>query len=260
MGLLSSESTTWKKKCYFVSVEIVVLRNYEQVSEQAARVVSDAMQGRPTLSICLPTGNTPRGMYRLLIRMYREKRLDFSRVIFFMLDEYVGLRSDHPYALRASLWREFLNFVNVRRANVYMPDESYEETIRRVGGIDLLICGIGVNGHLAFNEPGSPLDSRTRVVELTDSSIESIKGNFTRDELPNHALTVGLGTILDAHRVVMLASGSRKASALSRALTEEISPSIPASVLRLHSNAMVIADEDAAALYRVSGHQEKVSQ
>src|SRR5438046_10355047 len=109
-------------------------------------------------------------MYRELIRMYRQKnRLDFSKVRFFLLDEYMGLRPGHPQSFRADLWRVFLNYINVRPANVYLPDESYEETTRRSGGIDLLISGIGVSGQIACNEPGSALDSRNRIVELESS-------------------------------------------------------------------------------------------
>src|SRR5262249_1870763 len=142
-------------------VKILIKPTYEEMSEEAARIVADAIRSRPHLTMCMPTGRTPRGLYRELIRMYRDRRLDFSRVSFFSLDEYIGLRPDHPQSLRAVLWREFLNYVNVRRANVYSPDDTYEDVIHRAGGIDLAILGLGSNGHIAFNEPGSALDSRT---------------------------------------------------------------------------------------------------
>jgi glucosamine-6-phosphate deaminase len=187
-----------------------------------------------------------------LIRMYRERRLDFSRVSFFSLDEYAALRADHPQSLRAFLWREFLNYINVRRANVYTPGEDYEDVIRRAGGLDLVVLGLGTNGHIAFNEPGSPLDSRTRIVQLAESTLETMQDKFSREELPRRAITMGLATILDANRILLLAAGASKAPAFRRMLTGDVSPDIPASALRLHENVTVIADEDLAVAYRAS--------
>src|SRR5436190_17218853 len=182
--------------------------------------------------------------------MRRQNPLDFSKVKLFLLDEYIGLRPGHPPSFRADLWRVFLNYINVRPANVYLPDESYEETTRRSGGIDLLISGIGVNGHIAFNEPGSTLDSRTRIVELADSTIELMRSSFSPHELPHQAITMGLATILEARRIVLLASGSHKAQILAKAFAGEITTHVPASVLGLHSHLTVMADEEAAAIYR----------
>ena len=232
-------------------MEIQIRADYDDMSKEAARIVAEAIRAKPQLVLGVPSGNTPKGMYRELIRMYRQKnRLDFSKVRFFLLDEYTGLRPGHPDSFRAYLWRVFLNYINVRPANVYLPEENYEKTIRRSRGIDLLISGIGVNGHIAFNEPGSTLDSRTRIVELADSTIELMKISFSPRDLPRQAITMGLGTILEARGILLLASGSRKAQILGRALTGQITTDVPASVLRLHSNLTVIADEEAAAIYR----------
>ena len=232
-------------------MEIQIRADYDDMSKEAARIVAEAIRAKPQLVLGVPSGNTPKGMYRELIRMYRQKnRLDFSKVRFFLLDEYMGLRPGHPDSFRAYLWCVFLNYINVRPANVYLPEENYEKTIRRSRGIDLLISGIGVNGHIAFNEPGSTLDSRTRIVELADSTIELMKISFSPRDLPRQAITMGLGTILEARGILLLASGSRKAQILGRALTGQITTDVPASVLRLHSNLTVIADEEAAAIYR----------
>ena len=232
-------------------MEIQIRADYDDMSKEAARIVAEAIRAKPQLVLGVPSGNTPKGMYRELIRMYRQKnRLDFSKGRFFLLDEYMGLRPGHPDSFRAYLWRVFLNYINVRPANVYLPEENYEKTIRRSRGIDLLISGIGVNGHIAFNEPGSTLDSRTRIVELADSTIELMKISFSPRDLPRQAITMGLGTILEARGILLLASGSRKAQILGRALTGQITTDVPASVLRLHSNLTVIADEEAAAIYR----------
>jgi glucosamine-6-phosphate deaminase len=250
MGIFSSEvfgnpDGTGIENAKMIAVRFIVKRDYQELSHEAARLVADAVKTRPQVSLCLPTGSTPRGMYAELVRIHRSMRLDFSRVRMLNLDEYVGLRSDHPSSFRSYLWREFFNHVNVRRANIYMPDDSYEETIRNIGGIDLLISGIGTNGHIAFNEPGADLDSRTRVVTLADSTIESMRSRFVPDELPTQAITIGLGTIMDARRIVLLASGSSKAEILARALDEPVTPDVPASVIQLHPDVTVIADEDA---------------
>jgi glucosamine-6-phosphate deaminase len=237
-----------------MGMQVLIKRDYEELSRQAARLVAEAIRVKPKLVLCLAAGNTPQGMYRELIRIHRETRLDFSRVSFFQLDEYAGLRSDHPQSFRVILWRTFLNYINVRRANVYLPDESYDQTIQKLGGIDLLISGIGVNGHLAFNEPGSNFDSRTRLVDLADSTLQLMKGNFPPDEVPHQAITMGLGTIFDARRILLIASGTSKAVMLARALTEGVTPEVPASLLQRHPNVTVIADEEAAAIYRSISH------
>ncbi len=231
-------------------MQILVKPTYEELSVEAARIVGEAIRAKSHLLLCIPTGRTPRGMYRELIRLYRDRRIDFSRVSFFCLDEYVGLRADHPQSLRTFLWKEFLNYVNVRRANVYTPDENYESAIRKAGGIDLMVLGLGSNAHIAFNEPGSSFDSRTRIVDLADSTLLGMQNRFSANELPRQAITVGLGTIMDADRIVLLASGESKAEALRRTLTDEISSDVPASILRLHSKVTIIADEAAAAEYR----------
>ena len=248
MANLIQKSVSESANSLFVKIHICA--DYDEMSEEAARSVAEAIRAKPKLVLCVPSGNTPKGMYQELIRMRRQSQLDFSKVKFFLLDEYIGLRPGHPQSFRADLWRVFLNYINVRPANVYLPDESYEETTRRSGGIDLLISGIGVNGHIAFNEPGSALDSRTRIVELEDSTIELMKTSFSPPELPRKAITMGLATILEARRILLLASGSPKAQILARALTGEITTDVPASALRLHSNLTVIADEEAAAIYR----------
>ncbi|PYS19360.1 MAG: glucosamine-6-phosphate deaminase, partial [Acidobacteria bacterium] len=181
MANLIQKSVSESANSLFVKIHICA--DYDEMSEEAARSVAEAIRAKPKLVLCVPSGNTPKGMYQELIRMRRQNQLDFSKVKFFLLDEYLRLRPGHPQSFRTYLWRVFLNYINVRPANVYLPDESYEETTRRSGGIDLLISGIGVNGHIAFNEPGSALESRTRIVELEDSTIELMKTSFSPPEL-----------------------------------------------------------------------------
>ena len=237
-------------------MRVVITADYDEMSQQAAALVSEAIRSKPQLVLGVAAGNTPRGMYRELIRLYREIRLDFSRVSFLQIDEYLGLRPDHPQSFRSFLWRTFFNYVNVRRANIYVPSELYDETIQRLGGMDFLVTGIGVNGHIAFNEPGSPFDSRTRLVELADSTVNLIRPNFSEGELPGHGITMGLATIFEARRILLIASGRSKAEILARALTGNVTPEVPASMLQRHPNLTVIADEEAAAVYRSMSHVE----
>lgn len=227
-------------------MQIVIERDYQQFSNAAAGIVAAELTNHPALRLCLPTGNTPIGMYGELIRRHQSEGLDFSQAVFFNLDEYLGLPRWHPQSFRTYLWRRFFDHVNVTATNIHAPDERYEETIRDAGGIDLAILGIGSNGHVAFNEPGSPLDSRTRIVELAPSTIEGMRANFPPEELPRSAITVGLATILDARRILVLVSGERKSDILRRTLTEPVSPTLPASVLQQHPNVTVIADAAAA--------------
>ena len=134
------------------------------------------------------------------------------------------------------------------------PDELYEKTIWRVGGIDFLVCGIGLNGHLAFNEPRSPFDSRTRLVELASSTVDAIRSKFSEANYPMQGITMGLATMFEARRILAIASGTSKAAILARALSGDLTPEVPASVLQRHSNATVIADEQAAATYLALSH------
>src|SRR5207247_8560196 len=154
-----------RESAKFLAVRVHICGDDDEMSAEAARALAGAIRAKPQLVLAVPSGNTPKGMYQELIRMRGQNHLDFSKVKFFLLDEYMGLRPGHPQSFRAYLWSVFLNYINVRPANVYLPDESYEETTRRSGGIDLLISGIGVNGYIAFNEPGSTLDSRNGIVE-----------------------------------------------------------------------------------------------
>jgi glucosamine-6-phosphate deaminase len=217
-------------------MQVIVKSNYKEMSVAAARILADEIVANPRLSICLAAGNTPVGMYREL------RGLDFSNATFFYLDEYVELPKNHSERFRALLDREFFGPNNVPAQNIHAPDEGYEETIRSCGGIDWLVCGIGKNGHIAFNEPGSTFDSRTRVVELAESTIEGLRGKFRLDEVPRKAITMGLATIMEARKILLLASGSEKADIMTRALKGPLTADLPASVLQMHSNLTVITD------------------
>ena len=225
-------------------MQVIVKSNYKEMSIAAARIVVEAISAKPGLSICLAAGNTPTGTYREWIELHKTAGLDFSNATFFYLDDYVGLREGHPESFRCYLDRELFLPGHVDPAHVCAPDLRYEETIRRYGGIDLLICGIGKNGHLAFNEPGSPVDSRTRIVDLSESTIEGLRGKFSSDEIPRQAITMGLATIMEARQVLLLANGPEKGGILASAIKGPITTDVPASILQRHPQLTVLTDQE----------------
>jgi len=194
-------------------------------------------------------------MYAALLCNYRDESLDFSGLRTFNLDEYLGLAPEHPKSYHAYMREHFFDHVNIPESNRHIPAgspdvdvnsecEKYENAIRESGGIDLLILGIGANGHIAFNEPGSPFDSRTRVVELAAETIANARNYFANEaNVPDKAITMGIGTILEARRILLLASGVHKAESVKRALNGPVSESVPASALQLHPRVIAILDQ-----------------
>jgi len=214
--------------------------------------------GQPTV-LGLPTGSTPVGIYRELIRIHKEDGLDFSRVITFNLDEYFGLTGDDPHSYRRWMQETFFNHVNIRPENIHIPDGTipdeeaedfcagYEQLIRRAGGIDLQILGIGRTGHVGFNEPGSTRHSRTRLTTLDPVTRKDAAGDFFgEDNVPQQALTMGVGTILEARKIVILAFGEHKAAIVRRAVEGEMTDAIAASFLQKHPDTTFILDGAAA--------------
>jgi glucosamine-6-phosphate deaminase len=198
-------------------------------------------------------------MYQELVRLHREDGLDFSRVVTFNLDEYIGLPPDHPQSYHYFMRRNLFDHINIEPSNIHIPDgkprndygaycELYEELIARAGGIDLQVLGIGKNGHVGFNEPTSSLASRTRPKTLTKETLQDNQRLFGSNEaVPGSAITMGIGTILEARRVLLLASGASKAHAVAKAVEGPITAIVPASALQLHRDTTVIVDEEAAA-------------
>src|SRR5919108_4833611 len=236
-------------------------------SAQAARHVASMIEslirqnnsaGRPTV-LGLPTGSTPVGLYRELIRLHREAGLDFSRVITFNLDEYFPIQPDDPQSYHRWMCETFFNHVNIRPENIHIPDGTippeeaqeyclrYEQKVRRAGGIDLQLLGIGRTGHIGFNEPGSTRHSRTRLVTLDPVTRRDAAGSFFGEEnVPHQAITMGVGTILDARKIVILAFGEHKAPIVQRAVEEEMTDAIAASFLQKHPDTTFILDRAAA--------------
>jgi glucosamine-6-phosphate deaminase len=217
------------------------------LSRTASELVVKAIRTKRELTLGLPTGNTPLGMYEELVRSYREQQIDFSGIRTFNLDEYLGLQGNDPHSYRFYMQEHFFDHVKVPPGNVHIPQEagSYEDKIREAGGIDLLVVGMGLNGHIAFNEPGSSFASRTREVMLAPETIANAEMHFEGAPVPPRAITMGIGTILESRCIVLLASGASKADIVRRALHGPVSESVPASALQTHQNVIAILDEDA---------------
>jgi glucosamine-6-phosphate deaminase len=238
---------------------VFITNDYAELSREAARMIANAIRKKPDLRLGLATGDTQQGMYRELVRMHREEHLDFSRVITFNLDEYIGLPDGHPQSFRAAMQKSLFDRVNIPASQIHIPDgtardnfeevcNQYEEEICRAGGIDLQIVGIGKDGHIGFNEPTSSLASRTRPKTLTQQTIEDNRHNFpTGEEPPTTAITVGIGTILEARRILLLAAGAAKAKAVALAVEGPLTASVSASALQMHREVTVLVDHEAAA-------------
>ena len=240
-------------------VKVLIVKNYEELSLETALRIAEAVRSKPDIVLGLATGGTPLGCYRELIRMHREEGLSFSKVTTFNLDEYVGLPPSHPQSYHYYMFHNFFDHVDVRRENVHIPDgmaedldeecRRYEEAIKEAGGIDLQLLGIGRNGHIGFNEPGSPFDSRTRVVKLSEQTRKDNARFFNSiDEVPTHAITMGIGTIMEARRIILIASGEAKAEAIAKAVKGPKTVDVPASALQDHPDCLFIIDKEAASL------------
>jgi len=227
-----------------------------QVAQAAAAVIAAQVLQKPDSVLGLATGSTPMDTYRELISLHRGGVLDFSRVKSYNLDEYVGLPDGHPESYVSFMKRNLFDHINIgsyslpdgRARDLQRECESYEQAIKDDGGIDLQLLGIGRNGHIGFNEPASSLVSRTRLVALTQQTISDNARFFdAADEVPRHAISMGIGTILEAKRCIMLCFGEHKAKAVRAAIEGGVSQFTPASALQMHPDTTVFLDEAAAA-------------
>jgi glucosamine-6-phosphate deaminase len=234
-----------------------VFPDYEAMSTAVADAVARRLREDPSAVFLLPTGTTPLGMYRRLVEMHRRGELSFAKATFFNLDEYLGLTPDHPASYHVYMKENFYGLIDADPDRIFVPNgaaddpdaecERYEAAIREAGGIDVCVLGIGRNGHIGFNEPGAPFDSRTRVVRLSESTRLVNAGDFESDRAPERAITVGMATIFESREVLLLASGTNKAAAVTAAVEGEVSESVPASMLKNHPNTTLFLDEDAAS-------------
>jgi glucosamine-6-phosphate deaminase len=237
---------------------VVIKKDYEEVSRESARIVAAAVRAKPEIVLGLATGSTPLGLYQDLISLHHSGNLDFSRATSFNLDEYLGLAHSHPQSFHHFMQQHLFSQINLPTKNAHVPDGTitgkyeeycarYEQSVKDAGGIDLQILGIGRNGHIGFNEPTSSLASRTRLKALSRETIDDNRHFFASEsEMPKCAITMGIGTILDSRRVLLLASGRSKAAAVAKAIEGPITSSVSASALQMHPDVTFIIDEEAA--------------
>lgn len=241
-------------------IRVVAVSDHHELSREASRRIIETVRQNPAVVLGLATGSTPEGTYHELVRDHQENGTSYSRATTFNLDEYVGLTPENPHSYHAYMEHHLLRHLDLPQERIHLPrgDMSelevecrrYEEMIREAGGIDLQLLGIGMNGHIGFNEPGTSLSSETQVVRLTESTRQANKIHFDDPEgVPTHAITMGMATILRSQSILLLVSGEKKAPVLKRLLTEdEITPDLPASALRSHGDVTLIADQEALSL------------
>lgn len=233
--------------------------NFKELSRKAANLISAQVILKPDSVLGLATGSAPVGTYQQLVEWYRKGDIDFSQASSVNLDEYCGLSPEHDQSYRYFMNTNFFDHINLPKERTFVPDgtnpnpeeacRAYDEIIRSMGGIDLQLLGIGGNGHIGFNEPCDTYIRDTHQVTLTEETREANARFFSSlDEVPTHAYTMGIGSIMSAKKILLLASGSAKAQALHDSLYGPITPQVPASILQLHPDVIVVADEDALAL------------
>lgn len=253
-------------------MRLVIEPNYDSLSRWAGNYVAARINAaNPTAEhpfvLGCPTGSSPLGMYRRLIELYKEGKVSFRNVVTFNMDEYVGLPVDHPESYHSFMWNNFFSHIDIPAENVNILDGNaadleaecarFEAKIKQYGGIDLFMGGVGPDGHIAFNEPGSSLTSRTRVKTLTQDTIIAnsrfFEGNV--DLVPKTALTVGVGTVMDARSVMLMVNGHNKARALHHGVEGGISQQWTISALQMHPKAIIVCDEDACAELKVGTYR-----
>lgn len=242
----------------------VILKNdYNDASLWVAEYIAQKIKSfksdiKKHFVLGLPTGSTPLGVYEQLIKMHKQGELSFQNVITFNMDEYVGLPADHPQSYHRFMFDNFFNHIDIKKENIHILNgvaenlekecENYEKAITSCGGIDLFLGGVGEDGHIAFNEPFSSLDSLTRIKTLTSDTIRVNSRFFDGDisQVPTTALTVGISTILSAKEVLILATGTKKAKAVYHAVEDKISHKWPVTALQTHRHGILICDKDSA--------------
>lgn len=253
-------------------MRVIIRPDYKTCSIWAANHIAARINAaKPTPNkpfvLGLPTGGTPLGTYQELISLYKKEKVSFENVVTFNMDEYVGLDENHPQSYHRFMWDNFFSCINIKKENVHILNgmaedleaecKYYEKKISEIGGIDLFLGGVGVDGHIAFNEPGSSLVSRTRVKKLTYETV-LVNSRFFDDDItkvPTTALTVGVGTITDAREVIILITGHNKARALHHAIEGSVNQMWTVSALQLHPKAVIVCDDDATDELKVGTYK-----
>lgn len=237
-------------------MKLIVCKNYDEISEVAANILADVMKANPACVLGLATGSTPVGMYKKLIEKNRAGEIDFSSVTTVNLDEYYPIAPDNDQSYRYFMNENLFDHVNIDKTRTFVPDgmaadpvaacDAYEKIVASVGAADVQVLGIGQNGHIGFNEPDAALEVKTHVTGLTESTIKANARFFASEaDVPTKALTMGIGTILNAKKIIILANGAAKHAAVAKMLEGKLDTSCPASMLNIHSDVTVICDEAA---------------
>ena len=240
-------------------MKVVITKDYTEMCKRASRIFAAEITLKPDCVLGLATGSTPVGMYKELVEMYNEHRVDFSQVKTVNLDEYAGLSGDNDQSYRYFMNHNLFDHININKENTNVPNgtaadleaecEHYEQVVASMGGVDVQLLGIGNNGHIAFNEPCEEFPEKTHVVNLTQNTIEA-RFFASMDDVPKKALTMGIGTIMKAKKIVLLANGAKKAQTIYDTVYGPITPKVPASILRLHPDVTIFVDEEAGALLK----------
>ncbi|MDN3019431.1 glucosamine-6-phosphate deaminase [Paenibacillus sp. BSR1-1] len=239
-------------------MKLVKVKGHEEMSEFAANYILDKVKSNCQVKLGLATGGTPVRTYEMLIEDFRRNYTSYQNVSTYNLDEYVGIAPDDPNSYHSFMFKHLFDYINIPREKVYIPNglsadihqeaSNYEYIIDQIGGVDLQLLGIGENGHIGFNEPGTPFDTETHIVTLTESTRRANSRYFESvDKVPEKAITMGIASILKSKEILLLASGESKAEAIYQMFTGESSIDCPASVLKNHPNAVVVADEKAVS-------------
>ncbi len=240
-------------------MKVIVVKDYEEMSDQGAEIMKEVIKNNPSCVLGLATGDTPIGMYNRLAEAYEKGELDFSKVSSVNLDEYYPISPDNDQSYRYFMNKNLFDRINIDKANTNVPDgmakdvekscAEYEEKIDALGGIDIQVLGIGRNGHIGFNEPDSELIPATHLTNLTDSTIAANARFFeSENDVPKHALTMGIESVFKARKIIVVASGANKAEAIRATVCGNLSTNCPASLLRLHPDVTIICDEAAYSL------------
>lgn len=238
-------------------MRIVVLDSAQAVADYAANILISKVQSKPDSTLGLATGSSPIELYKRLIAANQTGDVSFAKVSTVNLDEYLGLAGDHPQSYRYFMNNQLFDHIDIDKTNTFVPNglsdnplkacSDYEDNIRRLGGVDLQLLGIGRNGHIGFNEPSSSLVSRTRVKTLTKDTVEANKRFFGPNEFQPHlSITMGIGTIMESSEVLLIATGSDKAEAIKQTIEGPVSARCPASILQMHAKVTLVIDQDAA--------------
>lgn len=245
-------------------MRIYEARDYTDMSRKAANIISAQVIMKPNCVLGLATGSTPIGAYRQLIEWYQKGDLDFTEVRSVNLDEYYGLAPENNQSYRYYMNENFFRHINIPLENTFLPDgmnmdsaaecERYNQFIHSLGGVDLQLLGLGLNGHIGFNEPDGAFEKETHLVALTQSTIDANSRFFERlEDVPRYAYTMGIKTIMQARKILLIVNGAAKAQILYDTVYGPITPSVPASVLQLHNDVTIVADCDALRLVKEAG-------